>query len=569
MENILNTVNIKLNFLDSERYETRSKLTEGGMGIINIVFDKSLKRVIAMKVLPKEKMKDSTNIEEFLNEAIITAHLEHPNIIPVHDIGSYNNEENPFYTMKLVEGESLFEIIRKLDANDQDYINKYPLRKLILIFRKVCDAIAYAHSRRIIHRDLKPENIMVGDFGEVLLLDWGLAKYCSEEVNEKGTRTVANFDETDFISKGDAFLTTNGIIKGSLAYIAPEQAFAEISEIDRKTDIFLLGATLYHIITRRPPYEGNSQLEIVKKAEIGDFRNPREFLIAEDLPNALVDIVMRAMKLKKEERFSSVKELILNIDNFLSGRTVSSYRIFEKGEFLMKAGAIGTETYVLVSGKVQVKGRTLEGEKIKYAEFEKGAIIGELAGITMDFRTADVVAMKKTEALVITHELLMDELRTLPPWMESIVVSMAERIASMDKIIHPFLAGNPAFPILTQLYYVFCLINSKSSGKSKIPIQYSGLISEISQNLAIPTKAVLNILDYLHKKGICTLDKNNMYNIVNLGGFGEILTFFRNKLDIGGSLVVKSNTSKKFKKEAKQLYKELFKDLSKMNIEYK
>ena len=175
------TTSILQRQVEGGRYIFKKELASGGMGQIITIYDQDLRRISAMKVISPALISQEQKLLSFIEEARLTAHLEHPNIIPVHEIGLQGKTGCPYYTMKLVEGESLNNIIYQLTEGNRSYLRDYPRHTLLNIFRKVCDAVAYAHSRGVIHRDIKPENIMVGQFGEVVLMDWGLAKPVDQE----------------------------------------------------------------------------------------------------------------------------------------------------------------------------------------------------------------------------------------------------------------------------------------------------------------------------------------------------------------------------------------------------
>ncbi len=157
-------------------YRPGREIARGGMGAVLDARDQKLGRSVAMKVMLRRNASEEEQ-QRFLQEARVLGQLAHPNIVPVHDVGT-DEQGRLFYTMKLVVGVTLHEVIGKLKAGDKDTLAKYPLNALLTIFQKVCDAVAFAHSRGIIHRDLKPQNIMVGEFGEVLVMDWGLRRSC-------------------------------------------------------------------------------------------------------------------------------------------------------------------------------------------------------------------------------------------------------------------------------------------------------------------------------------------------------------------------------------------------------
>ena len=176
----------------------------------------------------------------------MTGQLEHPGIVPVHQLG-VDAQGRLFYAMKLVRGTTLGEIIKRLQAGEPVAVAKYPLGTLLTIFLKVCDAVAFAHSRGVLHRDLKPENVMVGEYGEVLVMDWGLAKVVGAEKGE--ARPVPT--GSGRLGPASPALTLDGQILGTPAYMAPEQARGEIGSLDGRTDVYSLGAILYTLLVLR------------------------------------------------------------------------------------------------------------------------------------------------------------------------------------------------------------------------------------------------------------------------------------------------------------------------------
>jgi len=224
-----------------KKYAFQQSIDQGGMKRILRVKDKDTSRDIAMAVLLSN---NSSNEERnrFVKEAKITAMLEHPNIVPVHDIG-VDAAGMPYFTMKLLEGETLSKIIKKLKLNDSKYKEKYNIKSLLWAFKRVCNAIYFAHSKGVIHLDITPENIQFGKFGEVLVLDWGLAKLIDDKEKDEQTIELHNHINKNL----DA--TLDGVAKGTLGYMAPEQASGQNSKKDITTDIYALGAILYTLLT--------------------------------------------------------------------------------------------------------------------------------------------------------------------------------------------------------------------------------------------------------------------------------------------------------------------------------
>ncbi|MEN9360817.1 MAG: hypothetical protein RL095_2352 [Verrucomicrobiota bacterium] len=513
------------------RYRIKSIAGRGGMGQVMIVEDTVLERILAMKILGDRFKEDPAILRTFFDEARITAQLQHPNIIPVHDLGEIASSGQPFYTMKLIDGVSLGDIIAKLKVKDPEVMAKYPQGALLTIFRKVCDAIAYAHSRGIIHRDIKPANIMIGPFGEVLVLDWGLAKKADAAAAPMGR--VHDFHAGD----GDAQMTMEGTIKGSLAYISPEQAMGDISKIDRQTDVFLLGATLYHLLALQPPYPQKTLDEILGKAEKGDFMHPQDTPSGHNIPNALASIVLRAMAPIKADRFKSVAEFIACLDSYLSGRNLSTLRKLRRGEVLIRDGEYGDETYIVVSGRIEVS-REVDGRPTTLDFCGRGAVLGELATLTHDQRNATAVAVEPSEVMAINRQIMFDELRKLPPWLERIVLSMARKVSGMNERIHPLLVGSAAAAVIKQFDLLLKV--------AREPVHRDRLYSEAAENIAIPLDKSIEIGIILEEESILHADGSRRISTVWPDALQQLLSYSRRQQRIAKGLAPSSGKEEFF-----------------------
>ncbi|KAA0209316.1 serine/threonine protein kinase, partial [bacterium] len=250
---------------ESERYRVLHEIARGGMGAVLEVHDSDLDRKVAMKVLLRDTRKSGSGsgsdgdgqgkvstgpVERFIAEAQLTGSLEHPNIVPVHELG-LDSQGRVYFTMKRVRGRSLRGVLDKLRQGHAPTLAEFTPAHLLNVLLKVCDAIEFAHSKGIVHRDLKPENIMVGEFGEVLVMDWGLAKQIdSQAPDAEGYKLDVSLGASD----DDSTRTREGTVSGTPAYMSPEQARGEISQVDQRTDVFCLGAMLYETLCLVPPF---------------------------------------------------------------------------------------------------------------------------------------------------------------------------------------------------------------------------------------------------------------------------------------------------------------------------
>jgi len=502
-----------------ERYVRQDEITRGGMGAIYRALDRVVGRISAMKLALPEILTDPENSCRFVTEAKITALLEHPNIVPVHDIGR-SDKDGLFFIMKLVAGEPLSTILYKLAQGDLDYTRRYDRHDLLVIFRKVCDAVAFAHSRGVIHRDIKPHNIMVGPYGEVLLMDWGLAKF--EDLPE-GSGPALDAKRVRSVPALSA--TTDGVVKGTPSYMAPEQAAGRGRDVDRLTDIYLLGTTLYHIVTLEPPFTGVDAEEILLKAMGGRLIPPNERNPACQAPEELWRIIRKCAARRKVERYQSVEELVADLDAWMAGRILSQHRRFEPGEYLMRSGEIGAEAYLIVNGRVEVFEK-IGGRKVSLNELGPGDIVGEMALLTDETRSASVVALAPTEVQIITRETMHQVLRGLPPWMDEVVTTLARRLQNANVNIHPLMAGDCTYQVLNQFFLEARLQTASPLGAGAGPLP--GLDREtaarrIALCLAVPSGRVRRVLDVAVEEGLLAPGPSGELVIVEPVRFKQLL----------------------------------------------
>ena len=380
------------------RYKLGKMVARGGMGAILDAVDVNLRRAVAMKVLLEPDKVGTDEILRFIQEARITSQLEHPSIVPVHELG-VDGGGNVFYTMKFLKGHTLRDILKKIHDGDVETIKNYPLPHLLTIFQKVCDAVGFAHSKGVIHRDLKPENVMVGDYGEVQVMDWGLAKVLPrkgwKEVggqrpeaespprktdrprDESARRGIDSVRGTEI---GEILKTMDGAIMGTPEFMSPEQALGKTEEIDERTDIYALGAMLFNILTLDVPVKGRSLEEIIEKVSTGAIKKPTEYnqkrteeTTAQNdeipvrsqhaallshcpdgrIPDSLSAVTMRALEFEAYRRYQSIKEFQREIEAYQGGFATKAEKagLFKQAALFIKrnkAASIGTAAVLLI-----------------------------------------------------------------------------------------------------------------------------------------------------------------------------------------------------------------------------
>jgi serine/threonine protein kinase len=327
-----------------ERYIIEREIARGGMGAIVRAVDCDIRREVAVKYMLD--LTDRKKQSRFIEEAQITGQLEHPNIVPIHELG-VDAQKRLFFTMKMVHGRSLAQVLDELRKDPKVAAKEYSLGRLLGILVNVCNALAYAHSRGVVHRDLKPANIMMGDFGEVYVMDWGLAKVkhhgepgasatgglasgTSATGAGSGTKHPAEANSSVRTSREqEADLTQEGSVLGTPVYMPPEQAGGHVDAIDQRSDVYSLGAILYEMLTLQPPVaRDGGYLDVLLRVMEGaivppEQRNPQRAK-AGNIPKELSAVALKALAKPPQDRYPSVEALRRDLERFLEGRSVSA-----------------------------------------------------------------------------------------------------------------------------------------------------------------------------------------------------------------------------------------------------
>lgn len=298
------------------QYQIVKSIGKGGMGEVFLAYDTVCGRMIALKQIREDLTKFPLLKMRFLREARITAQLTHPAIIPIYSIGCVDNLI--YYSMPYVEGETLKMIIRRASEKEKRMLRKQDPHSsipfLIRQFLQVCQAVAYAHSKGVLHRDLKPENIIIGKYGQVLILDWGLAKILGD-AEEQPAKGDLPEDEPDI----NAGITRVGKVVGTVSFMAPERAQGKPATV--KTDIYSLGVMLYQLLTLQLPFRRKSLKEFKKRYDKEQLVSPEIMAPYRDVPEVLCEAVKCCLALDESWRYDSVDELIASLENYLEGKS--------------------------------------------------------------------------------------------------------------------------------------------------------------------------------------------------------------------------------------------------------
>jgi serine/threonine-protein kinase len=324
------------------RFQLTGELGAGGMGRVLEARDPELRRSVAVKVVIDPKKVTEAQLARFVAEAQITSQLEHPNIVPVYDMG-VSEDGQLYFVMKKVEGRSLGQVLAALRAGDGAAASEFPLTKLLHAFIQVCNAVAYAHDRGVLHRDIKPDNIMLGPFGEVLLMDWGVARLVGDV-----TEVVAS----ETIEKLTMARTMDGAAIGTPGFMSPEQSRGELHLLDGRSDVWSLGAVLYELLTLQPAYEAPNLYALMFAVASGPPMDPRERAPGRNIPEELAAVCLRAMAAERADRFATAAELGSAVEAFLEGskrREAAQRHVAEAEAAWARYGALAAEREELLA----------------------------------------------------------------------------------------------------------------------------------------------------------------------------------------------------------------------------
>jgi serine/threonine-protein kinase len=396
-----------------KRYKVHGELGRGGMGEVRYVVDRWLRRGLAMKLLGDDMKDDHDSLTRFVEEAQITGQLDHPNIVPVYELGRTPAGE-PFFTMKRVRGVTFADAVLDLGAAKLSVDN---LERLVDIVIRVCDALEFAHSRGVVHRDIKPTNVMIGDFGQVFLLDWGLAQ----------------------INSSERLTSDKGRVVGTPGFMAPEQALQE--HVDERCDIYALGGLLYCVLSDRMPHPGRTAQARLAHTRAEPVSPPNEVRSGADLPPELCRIAMKALAREPDARYASVADLRKDLRQFQRGGGWLHTREITAGTEIIREGDDAANAYIVVSGVCEAV-HVSDGKRRVLRRMGPGEVFGETALLTGRKRTASVYAVDDVVLKVVTRASLDRELQR-SSWVHAIVRVLAERFGDVDERLRALERNQP------------------------------------------------------------------------------------------------------------------------------
>jgi serine/threonine protein kinase len=398
------------------RYVYQSEIGRGGMGAIYRVFDTDLHRTLAMKVAlfstedgDAAAFEDGPSLlERFLEEAQVTGQLDHPGIVPLHEVG-IDDKGRVYFTMRLVKGKHLGEIFEEARKHEDGWTRE----RVVVVLLRICEAMAYAHSKGVIHRDLKPANVMAGRFGEVYVMDWGLAKVRgrASALSRSGAHASIVHSHRSTAEDADARATMQGSVFGTPVYMSPEQASGEIDHVDERSDVYSVGAILYHLLAGEAPYTEKGVHSSAKQVLDRVLAGPPEPVrsIARDVPAELAAISEKAMARDPEERYPDMLKLADDLRAYLTGRPVSALSLGPAGRALrwcrrntLAAGVIAAVTVGSIYGLYRLN--DLGNDVVRQAALDSTAMQAQMLEDVNALYSSAVASRVDRAHTQVTHD---------------------------------------------------------------------------------------------------------------------------------------------------------------------
>lgn len=404
----------------STRFRVLRPHDEGGLGRVSVAMDEELHREVALKEIKQEFLHNAALRARFLLEAEITGSLEHPGVVPVYGLGHYA-DGRPYYAMRFIRGDSFREAISRYHKQNWNRRNSSErwlhLRRLLSRFLDVCNAVHYAHRRGILHRDLKPGNIMLGEYGETLVVDWGLAKILGQghSAADDNNAVVSTLHPQ---SDNNGAATRQGTLIGSPPYMSPEQARGDHDRLGVESDIYSLGATLYTLLTNAAPVSGSSQEDIVAKVRAGQIQPPRQ--IKKETPRTLEAICCKAMALNPIDRYPNARSLADDVERFLADDPLSCYRegILERASRLIRRYRTSAIWFVASLTVITVLSVTATLVVYRARQATETALAAE--------QVARAEAIDQSAVAEQSMTVLVETLRSPDPWLDGREVKVVD-----------------------------------------------------------------------------------------------------------------------------------------------
>ena len=411
-----------LSFLNkSDRYKVLDALGEGVAARVEGVFDTYLRRVVARKQLNREHLENPDIVQTFLNEMVMVASLNHPGILPVYD-ALLSRDGDPSYIMALAEGQSLHQVMEMDPASGDCKV--IPLGQAVRILTKIAETLTYVHDRGVLHLDIKPENVVLGQYGEVTMMDWGAALVYDKDKYTQTYKAVAGE-----IKVGGLGVESGDLLMGTPMYMSPEQLQNKRDQLQPTSDIFSVGVLFYQMLTGQLPFRAVTLKDMVHRI-CNDEYDP-VYQVNPDVPLTLSRLCDKMLRKEPQYRLQSCNDIQDAIEDYQRSAAGFPTRSYDMGEVIFREDDPSDYVCIVVSGTVSIRIGGDEQEN-EIARITANQPFGELAALTGLKRSATAVALEPSVIRVISREEIQSEIDKLSPWVGGIVTALTERVINMN-----------------------------------------------------------------------------------------------------------------------------------------
>lgn len=412
-------------FKETERYLRLDRIGSGGLAHVYSYFDTHLNRVVAVKELKKESCTNPHLLRAFIKEAKLLGYLDHSGIVQIFDT-FINRDKQLCYTMKIIEGIKLTNVITYSLMNKDTY--GVSINKLLRNFITMCETLAYVHEKGVLHLDLKPDNIMVGNYGEVVIMDWGNAHLYNKDPYYDFLKRY--MDDTELAVFDEE---AENLILGTPNYMSPEQASLQRKHLTAASDVYSAGIILYQILTKKHPFPDiENTKELIKRVRL--FNPPPVHTINPGIPMHLSKICYKMLQKDRANRYKDFREVLKDFNQFRASGESFSTLSFLPYDVIVHEGDTGNFAFKILSGSVEVSKRT-GSNKETLAVLGPGEIVGELSIFTNRPRSATVTAVDNVKILIMDRESVEKEIEKMSPWVGQMIASMSGRFSQMNNQI--------------------------------------------------------------------------------------------------------------------------------------
>lgn len=405
------------------RYKFLNILGKGGIAQVSCYFDSCLNRIVALKELKDKHIVNPHLLQAFITESKLIAYLNHPGVVPLYDTFKVKDDAL-CYTMKLIEGERLTSLLSYNKYQKQS--EGYSINKFLEIFLKLCETLMYVHDKGVLHLDLKPDNIMVGEYGEVMIMDWGNAKlYNKKPYYSYLKRHMTNVKQAGFEKEAE------NLILGTPYYMSPEQTNSSRGTLTPASDIFSAGIIFYQMITGKHPFPDKDNTGEVM-IDIRRYDPPPVYEVNSDVPLRLSQICEKMLRKDCKTRYMNFKEVLSDLNEFYHSGEAFSVEKYNAGDTIIKEGETGDYSFKILTGIIEVI-KEVDGKQQVLTQLGEGEIVGELAIFSKQPRTATIRAVEMTTIRVMDRDSVEKELEKLSPWVGNMITALSERFVGLNE----------------------------------------------------------------------------------------------------------------------------------------